>query len=203
MFGKKISHTLKIIAASHMLIFALLGGKKMNKSVVLVIAHEGFQPYEYSEPKKILQKAGFRVITASDQIGMAHAADGTKATVDMTIDQIKPESYAGIFLVGGPGALDHLDKSNVYALMEKAKNLGKAWGAICISPRILARAKLLKNMQITGWDGDNELKNVCSEFGCIRVKEPVIVDGMLVTAEGPQAAEQFGHSIVQLLNSKK
>ena len=36
-------------------------------NVLFIIAHEGYQPIEYAEPKKILEDAGFTVITRSEE----------------------------------------------------------------------------------------------------------------------------------------
>jgi len=56
------------------------------KKIVLFIAHEGFQPVEYFEAKKVLDSAGFEVITASDKIGQAMPSAGTDF-VDVVFDQ--------------------------------------------------------------------------------------------------------------------
>jgi ribosome-associated protein len=36
-----------------------------NGKILLVVAHEGYQPIEYGTPKKILEDAGYTVVTAS------------------------------------------------------------------------------------------------------------------------------------------
>lgn len=200
--NKKITlifNFLKILLVVNFVLLTASGDRKM-KSVAIIIAHDGFQPREYSVPKEIIQKAGFDVITVSNAPGVAQSADDITSTfVDKVIDEINPEQYAGIFVVGGSGALENLDTPHVYRLMKQAKELGKIWGAICISPRILGEAGLLDGRRITGWDGDNKLAGLCKKYGCTHVKEPVVIDDKLVTASGPAAAEKFGHEIVKLL----
>ena len=88
------------------------------KQVVLIIASEGYQPKEYGEPKRILRGAGFEVFTASDTLGMARAAyDGSVTQIDILVESINVEDYDGLFFIGGPGALEHLDNEVSHALL--------------------------------------------------------------------------------------
>jgi protease I len=170
------------------------------KKVLFVIAHEGFRPEEYHEPKKVLQEAGVEFVTASDEAGMAMPKFGDElAKVDLVLDDVKTDDYDGIFFVGGPGALKCLDNEMSYKIIRQAVGLGKIFGAICISPRILAHAGVLKNKKATGWDKDNELAEILEKAGAQYVREPVVVDGKLITANGPAAAQEFGKKIFESL----
>lgn len=172
----------------------------MPKKVLLVVAHKGFQPVEYGMPKKVLTAAGITVVTASDQGGQAASAiSGERAAVDITLDQAQVSDYDGVFFVGGPGALEHLDNHESYRIIRTAAASGKPWGAICISPRILAHAGVLKNKTATGWDGDGKLGSILETVGATYVPEPVVTDGTLITAQGPVAATEFGKAIAAAL----
>lgn len=175
----------------------------MSKKVLLIIAHNGFQPVEYSVPKKILQEAGITVVTASDAPGVAVSSISSEpAKVDLVLDEVKVGDYEGIFFIGGPGALEHLDNKKSYRIIRGivgAPSPRPLWGAICISPRILAKAGVLKNKTAAGWDGDNELFGILESAGATYVREPVVVDGNLITASGPPAAEEFGKVILKEL----
>lgn len=169
------------------------------KKFLLVIAHEGFQPVEYYSAKAALEEAGNAVMTASDGAGEANPAyDGAPAKIDIDISDAKAADYDGVLIVGGPGALDHLDNDHVYRLAREAAAEGKIWGAICIATRILANAGVLKGRKATGWDGDNELGGILSKAGAEYLRQPVAVDGRLVTATGPKAAEEWGRAIAKL-----
>ena len=99
-------------------------------------------------------------------------------------------------LVGGPGALEHLDRPEVHKLFREASELGKLIGAICISPVVLAHAGLLKGKKATVFpDGAAELKKA----GADHTAEDVVTDGKLVTADGPVAAKKYGRALVELL----
>lgn len=174
----------------------------MPKLIILVIAHTGFQPIEYATPKKVLTDAGFTVVTASNKAGNATDSMGKTVSVDITLDQIKAEQYDGLFFIGGPGALENLDNQQSYQLLQAWAKTGKPFGAICISPRILAHAGVLHGKKATGWDDDQELADIFKEHAVTYIQKPVVVDGNIVTASGPAAAQEFGEKIVTLLKQK-
>jgi protease I len=176
----------------------------MNQiTVVLVIAGQGYQPIEYRTPKKVLEAAGIKVITASNIAGKATASDTSQDSVDIQIADISPSKYDGMFLVGGPGAEENLDSQEVHKALQAFMKAGKPYGAICISPRILARAGVLHHKEATGWDEDGELELVFKESDTTYVKKPVVTDGNVITATNPRAAEEFGKAIVELMQAGK
>src|SRR5437867_2611164 len=106
-----------------------------NGKILFVVAHEGYNPIEYGMPKKILSDAGYTIITTSDKEGTATAKDDTSTHVDIPIHKVQVAHYEGIFFIGGPGALEHLDNETSYALIRTAAQAKKVFGAICISTR--------------------------------------------------------------------
>lgn len=174
-------------------------------NVALVVAHTDFQPIEYLEPKKILQSHGVNVLTASNNPGVAISKDtNVSAPIDVTLDKLDLDDLDGIFFIGGPGALTHLDNSTSYHQLIKAKDLKIPHGAICISVRILAKAGVLKGLSATGWDDDNALSGILQGYGATYEKDKqVLIDGDVVTATGPRVAKEFAQSIVQLLRQRK
>ncbi|MFH0857306.1 MAG: DJ-1/PfpI family protein [Candidatus Magasanikbacteria bacterium] len=174
----------------------------MSGKVILVIASVDFQPFEYAIPKKVLTENGYEVITVSDKNGNAYATDESLVLVDKKIDEIEITDYKGIFLIGGPGAPEHLDTPKMKSILEEAKEREIPYGAICISPRILANAGVLDGKKATGWNGDHELGNVFRAHGVEYVQNDVVVDGSVVTASGPRVAKEFGEAIVHVLQQK-
>ena len=173
-------------------------------AVLLVIASEGFQHIEYGVTKNILQNAGFTVITASDKPGIAVAKNGSTTDIDITLDHVIASHYEGIFFIGGPGTLDHLDNNKSYKIIREALQQYKPLGAICIATRILAKAGALRDRYATGWNEDGLLNDLYKENNAIYLpEEKVVVSANVITATDPSAAQQFGEQIVQLLQSKQ
>ena len=169
------------------------------KKALLVIAHEGYQQIEYNVPKALFLQAGFHVITASNKGGVALAKDGSTTPVDQTLSEVVVADYDAIVFIGGPGALEHLDIQESYTIIQEAVADGIVLGAICIAPRILAKAKVLDTRRATGWNGDKQLKDMFFIYGVEYVADEVVVDGLIVTATGPQAAHEFAQAIIKVV----
>lgn len=170
------------------------------KKILLIIAHEGFQPVEYGVPKKILEEAGVKVATGSDRAGVALAAyGGEPVEAEVVLKDIKADDYDGVFFIGGPGAANFLENEAAYRVARDVSLSGKAYGAICYSTRVLAHAGVLKNKKATGWDGDNELGGILAAAGAQYARKPVMADGKLITAVGPKFADEWGRKILEIL----
>ncbi len=170
------------------------------KTILLVVAQKDYQPLEYGVPKDVLESNGVKVITVSNQTGVANSVGNFNSVkVDLSLADVDVSEFDGLFFVGGSGALEYLDNEGSYNLLRKWQETGKPYGAICISPRILAKAGVLKNKKATGWNGDGELGDILSKNGAIYINNSVVVDGNVVTADGPSSAEEFGKKILEVL----
>ena len=70
--------------------------------------------------------------------------------------------------------------------------------AICLSPVVLARAGLLKGREATVFPTPEALEEL-ENGGAIYVKQGVVVSGRVITANGPQSAQDFALAICQAL----
>jgi len=169
------------------------------KKIGLIIASQDYQPIEYGVPKEMLISDGYKVITISDKGGVAIAKDGSTTDVDMTLDQIDPIDFEGLFLIGGKGAMTYLDQPKVYEPFKQIQSLGRSYGAICISPRILAHAGVLRGKKATGWNDDNQLPSILTNHGASFVNKPVVIDDNVITASGPSVAQEFALGIIEVI----
>ncbi|MDO8521348.1 MAG: DJ-1/PfpI family protein [bacterium] len=172
-------------------------------NVLLVIAQKGFQTKEYYDPKRVLEQAGHTVVTASVEKGGAVSNIGEQAPVDIALADVRTGDYDGVFVIGGPGAIKFLDNDETARIMKEAEaREGMPYGAICVSPRILAKAGVLRGKKVTGWNEDGNLEGILKEGGVVYEHEPVVTDGRIVTADGPGSAEEFGKAITRLLRAR-
>ncbi len=170
--------------------------KGVMAMVLFVVAQNGFRDEEYLKPKAILEKAGYKVVTGSKNLGVAQGRFGTTAKVDVAISQVEVDDYAGIVFIGGPGAADYFGDPVALNLARKAYQKGKVVGAICIAPGILARAGILSGKKATVFPSELD---VLKKRGALCQNVPVVVDGKIVTANGPDAADEFGKALVKCL----
>lgn len=175
-----------------------------GKKVAMIMAFKNFRDAEYFVTKETLEKFGVVVTSVSTKKGIALGADGGEVEVDLTLEELKLADFNGIIFIGGPGALKELDNENSYNLIRETVSQNKVLGSICISPVILAKAGVLKNRKATVWSSplDRSPIKIFKENRVKYVPEEVVVDGKIVTGNGPDAAEEFGIKLVGVLTMK-
>ena len=171
----------------------------MSTKVLFVIAPERFRDEELLEPRRILEQRGSRVTVASIRSGTAVGMLGARVGVDTTIRPADADAYDALAIAGGAGSPVHLwDSEPLQALARAIGAAGKPVGAICLSPPVLARAGLLQGKRATTFPADRAIAEL-KRGGGTYVREAVVVDGMIVTASGPEAASAFGETLAGLL----
>jgi protease I len=164
------------------------------KRVVFVTAPEIFRDEEYCEPKKVLENAGIEVVTASVKLGELIGKLGYKAVSSILIENIKESKFDAIIFVGGGGASVYFENLAALKLANDFYNANKIVGAICIAGVILANSGILKGKKATVFiDGKEALLKGGANF----TGNPVEIDGNIITANGPDAAESFGKEIMK------
>lgn len=172
-----------------------------EKKIAMIIAFRNFRDVEYFVPKEILEKAGAEVKTASNKKGTAIGADGGDTEVDFLVSEINPADFDAVVFVGGPGCLESLDNEDSYKVAKETISQNKILASICISPVILAKAGVLEGKKATVWSSVMERGpiKILEEYGAKYQNEPVVIDGKIITASGPDAAREFGEAIKELL----
>ncbi len=172
-----------------------------NKKAVIIIAFRDFRDPEYFIPRDILERAGVEIKTASNQKGIAIGAEGGEADVDLLVSEIDVADFDAVVFVGGPGCLSSLDNEDSYKVIKKAITENKILASICISPLILAKAGALEGKKATVWSSalDKKPIKILEEKGALYQDAPVVVDGSVITANGPGAAREFGQATVKAL----
>jgi protease I len=168
--------------------------------VVMIIAEKDFRDEELQKPKEILEKYGAKVIIASSTTNIATGMLGMKIKPDILINEIKVEEYDAIIFVGGSGASQYWNDPIAHSIAKEAIKKDKILCAICIAPVTLANAGVLQGKKATVWPSEAErIKNM----GAIYTGANVEIDGKIITANGPAAAEEFGEAIAKALAYKK
>ncbi len=173
---------------------------KNGKKILMIIAHQNFRDEELLVPKKLFEKEGYQVVIASSSLKPAKGMLGAVVTPNILINQIKVSEYEAIIFVGGVGAQEYFFDSTAHKIAKEAVSEGKILAAICLAPRTLAEAGVLKGKKATVWVSEAK---VLEAKGAIYTGKSVEIDGKIVTGSGPQAAEEFGKSILNLLKEKK
>jgi protease I len=171
------------------------------KALIFLIP-EGFRDEEFAVPRGKLKSAGVSVVVAGLQPGKAHGVRGMSASPDILLDEVHVDDYDAFILPGGGGAQRHLfNNLKVHSIIKEAYSKGKVVAAICLSGAVLANAGILKDKNATVFSTPQTIK-IFHDSGVKYSDKHVVVDGNIVTADGPEAAEAFADAILSLLKSK-
>jgi peptidyl-prolyl cis-trans isomerase A (cyclophilin A) len=171
-------------------------GKISGKKILFVIAPQDFRDEEYFTTKDILTKEGASVVTASLKTGELTGMLGGKAKSDLLIDTAQTKEYDAVAFIGGSGASILFENPKAQGLARDAASQGKIVSAICIAPAILANAGVLKDKNATSFP---DVKNILVDKGAKFSDQPVVQDGNIITANGPDAAKAFGIALLGAL----
>jgi protease I len=148
------------------------------------------------EPRRALEQHGVAVTVASTRPGVAAGMLGAKVAIDCTVRQVDAAQYDALAIAGGAGSPAHLwDDGPLLALVQAFHRAGKPVAAICLSGTVLARAGVLQGRRATVYPVPRAILEL-KRAGATYVGEPVVVDGSVVTASGPEAAAAFGAALI-------
>jgi len=172
-----------------------------NKKIAMIIAFRDFRDEEYFIPKQTWEAAGAEITTVSTSLGKAIGKLGGDTEVNLLLENLKPEEFDAVVFVGGPGAYNYIDNETCHKIARETIESGKILGAICIAPAILAKAGVLSSKKATVWHSimDKSAVKILEENGADFQEGPVVVDGKIITGNGPNAAKEFANEIINLL----
>ena len=171
----------------------------LSGKTVAVLATDGVELVELTEPVKALKEAGasveIRSLKAGEFQGFDHLTPGDKVTADKAVADADASSYAGLLLPGGVANPDQLraDKDAV-AFVRAFFEAGKPVAAICHAPWLLIEAGVVEGRTLTAFESiRTDLRNA----GANVVNEEVVVDKGLVTSRCPDDIPAFNRKMIE------
>ncbi len=186
---------LAVLALSVGVISATEAGNELEtKKILMVIAPEGFDEKQLSEPKQVFEAAGAEVVIASKSKEAASGMSGDEVKPDISFYDVNPGDYDVIVIVGGTGSKRHLwEDEDLHALVKEAYEKGKVVSAIGLSPVVLAKAGILEDKKCTGF---RTVLKVVGLYGATYVDEGVVISDRIVTGRDSEAANEFANAII-------
>jgi protease I len=176
-----------------------------GKKVAFLVAAEGIEQVELTEPWQAVEQAGGQpvlVSPASGEVqGFHHLDKADTFPVDVEVGSAAVDDYAGLVLPGGVANPDNLRMhSDAVAFTKGFVDAGKPVAAICHAPWTLIEADVVRGRRMTSYASlQTDLRNAGAEW----VDEEVVVDrngsGPLVTSRNPDDLKAFCSSLVQEL----
>ncbi len=166
---------------------------------VVVFLATGFEEVEAMGIVDTLRRAGIEVVIAGLQTGAIEGGHGVMVVPDREIEGINIGDFDAVILPGGsPGYVNLGNDKRVLDAVRKAFELGKVVAAICAAPSVLAKAGILEGKKATIYPG---LETALA--GAKHINERVVVDGKIITSQGPGTALEFGVKLVETLVGEK
>lgn len=164
---------------------------------------KGFEEIEALTVVDVLRRADVPIKTVSlEKTREVIGKSGIPVVADILFDQVDYKNAYMLVLPGGqPGTSNLMNNED---LMEKVKEFnleGKYLAAICAAPMILGELGILTGKKATIYPGMESYLNQ-GEYRDM----PVVVDGNVITSQGPFTAMEFALELVNILkdlNSKE
>lgn len=167
----------------------------MSKKVYVFLA-DGFEEIEGLTVVDLLRRVHAEVLTVSImKEKLIHGAHGIDVLADDLFENLNFEDGDMIVLPGGlPGTTYLGEHEGLVELIKKYDQEEKYIAAICAAPRIFGRLGLLDGRKAISYPAmEEELK------GAEIVREPVVVDGHVITSRGMGTAIDFALKMIVLL----
>jgi protease I len=172
---------------------------RIEGKVAVLVANEGVEQVELTEPWEALKQAGAQVELVAPEPGsvqaMNHLDKADTFPVDRTLADADPEEYVALMLPGGVANPDRL-RTNAKAVefTRAFFSAGKPVAAICHAPWTLVEADVVRDRTITSWPSlQTDIRNA----GGVWVDEEVHNDRGLVTSRKPDDLPAFCAKMVE------
>ena len=172
-----------------------------SKTVAFLVASEGIERVELTEPWKAVSDAGATPVLLSPQEGEVQTFDhldrAETRPVDKRVSSAAVDDYDALVLPGGVANPDALRMDEVaVAFAQDFLASGKPVAAICHAPWTLVEAGVLKGRTLTSWPS---LRTDISNAGGTWTDEKVVIDGNLITSRNPDDLPAFVSALVESL----
>lgn len=174
-----------------------------QKTVAFVVAAEGIERVELTEPWDAVVDAGHRAILVSTEAGEVEMVDHTTPAgtreVDKTTGEVTAADVDAIVLPGGVGNPDALRQDEqAVTLVREAVEAGIPVAAICHAPWVLIEAGVVRGREVTSYPSvRTDLENAGARW---RDAE-LVSDGGVITSRNPDDLPAFCEAILGALDA--
>jgi protease I len=172
---------------------------KLDGKTIAILATDGVEQVELTEPRKALEDAGATTHLVSlddgEIQGFDHLDHADTLKVDKKLADVSAADYDGLLIPGGVANGDFLraDEDAVRFTADFAK-AHKPIAAICHAPWVLVEAGIVKGRTITSFPS---LQTDVRNAGGTWVDEEVHVDQGLVTSRKPDDIPAFSAKAIE------
>lgn len=176
--------------------------QSLSGKTIAVLATDGFEQSELTEPKRRLEAMGATVhVVAPDakQIRGWQGKDwGDTVAVDRPLSQARVEDYDALVLPGGVINPDKLRTERAAVeLVQAFDKASKPVAAICHGPWMLVESGVAKGRRVTSWPS---LRTDLGNAGGQWEDAEVVVDGHVITSRKPDDIPAFSDAVAKAVS---
>jgi 4-methyl-5(b-hydroxyethyl)-thiazole monophosphate biosynthesis len=162
---------------------------------VLVPLANGVEEMEAVIIIDVLRRAQWNVVTAGIDAGVVTASRGVRLVPDTAWLNLDPSGFDVLMIPGGGPGVERLLKDQRFLETIRSFNQAGKWiGAVCAAPLTLQAAGILQGKRVTCHPGVAAALTATS-----RLNDRVVIDGKLVTSQGPGTTFEFALTLIRLL----
>jgi protease I len=170
--------------------------------IIAILATDGFEQVELTEPKKALEEAGAQTQVVSPNgkkiKGWNKKDWGEEIEVDILLKSAEPTKYHALLLPGGVQNPDHLRMNpDAVRFVKHFFEHAKPVAAICHGPWMLVEAGAVKGRTVTSWPS---LKTDIRNAGGTWVDEEVVLSNGVITSRKPDDIPAFNREMIALFS---
>ena len=174
---------------------------ELNGRKIAILATDGFEQVELTDPKKNVENAGATTEVLSVKEGSIKGWKfgewGESVRVDKLVNNANVEDYDALILPGGQINPDKLRMEKpAVEFVRKFVQSGKPVAAICHGPWMLVEAGVVKGKTVTSWPSvHTDLINAGAKW----VDKEVVEDGNLITSRKPDDIPAFSRKVMEVV----
>ena len=176
-----------------------MANTKLNGKRVAILATDGVEQVELTQPRQALDEAGAKTVVVSPKTGSIkgwqHDHWGDQIPVDVQLDQANANDFDALLLPGGVMNPDHLRQNQqAVRFVKQFFDSGKPIAAICHGPWLLVEANVVRGRTVTSWPSlQTDIRNAGGDW----VDREVATDMGLVTSRKPDDIPAFNRKMIE------
>lgn len=177
---------------------------ELSNLQVAVLATDGFEEAELTEPVRALKEAGANVAVIAPHDGkiqgFRHHDKSNSVKVDLTLGEAEPGKFDALVLPGGALNADAMRvEPKAQAFIRAVQESDKPIAAICHAPWELISAGVVSGRELTSYHTiQDDIRNAGGRWA----DKEVVVDGNWVTSRKPDDIPAFNRKMIGLFARK-
>jgi protease I len=174
---------------------------QLNGMQIAILATDGFEQVELTEPKEALEREGATTVlvseTRGDIYGFHHDQRGDRFNVDLTFEEAAAQEFDAVLLPGGHVNAGHLRQlPQAQQFIREIQNQRKPIAVICHGSWLLVSAGLVSGRTLTSWPS---LQEEIRQAGGSWVDREVVSDGNWVSSRKPDDIPAFNRAMIDAI----